>query len=362
MPAIEAGQSFANLAAFKEALRQWAIERNWTPHILDSDSHRVRAGCRSSPDCPFRIRANYSARRGDARVTTVDDIHNCEPFTRDGPSHQNIKRPETGKLKFLVDAVPKLMQVSLETSIHDIIATVEQKYGQKIPTRQAQKVKGHLVTRVKGPCRHCHRMGHTKRHCPQLRDSAPGPIHFSNHDTMNYSRNSQGDGDYADGGLDDTFGEGDTIAYDSDHASRTNMFHRDPRPQSNTTFEEPNNNRIDPNLGAAIEKDYGATPVPPRLTPAQPPPLSVSQTALEQTHQIAVVRSNSASQHNTAQLNHEATQESPSTRNAPKPAPTPEEIRREASRLMQQASHLMQQASDMQAEASRLILSVPDPP
>ena len=147
MPPIVQGQIFPTLADFKNALRDWAIERNWTPHILDSDSHRVRAGCRSSADCPFRIRANYSVRRGDAKVTTCDDNHSCEPFRTpaDGKAHQDIKRAETGKLKFLLEAVPKLMSVTLDTNIVEIIDAIERKYGQKIPTRQAQKVKANLT-------------------------------------------------------------------------------------------------------------------------------------------------------------------------------------------------------------------------
>jgi hypothetical protein len=40
------GQQFASLQQFKDALRAWAVQANFTPAILDSDSHRVRAGCR----------------------------------------------------------------------------------------------------------------------------------------------------------------------------------------------------------------------------------------------------------------------------------------------------------------------------
>ena len=46
MPAIVQGQDFASLQDFKTALHEWAIEKGFTPAILDSDYHRVRAGCR----------------------------------------------------------------------------------------------------------------------------------------------------------------------------------------------------------------------------------------------------------------------------------------------------------------------------
>ncbi|KAL9126676.1 MAG: hypothetical protein Q9217_004305 [Psora testacea] len=362
MPPITPGQTFTNLVEFKEALRQWAIERNWTPHILDSDSHRVRAGCRSSPDCPFRIRANYSAKRGDAKVTTVDDVHNCEPFRNNGQlSHQNIKRAETGKLKFLVDAVPKLMTVTLETSIHDIIALVEQKYGQKIPTRQAQKVKGALVTRVKGPCRHCHQMGHTRRHCPQLRASASGPLDFSHNDSINFSgADHHGDGTYADGGLEDTYDEGDTMAFEKSQQQRANMFHQHPRPPSSTAFDHTNRNNtaqpnqsgisVDPNLSNGVQHPYEAAPIQPRPPPVQPIP--AAQITLQQARA------------NLNMPNPTAPQPTPTPQpNAPPqtdttPTRTAAETRMEASKLMQQAAQLMQQAAKMNAEAARLTASV----
>lgn len=392
MPSIEAGQSYNNLSEFKDALREWAIESNFTPHILDSDSHRVRAGCRSSPNCPFRIRANYSAKRGDARVTTVDNIHNCEPFSRSAPTHQNIKRAETGKLKFLVQAVPKMMSVTLETSIHDIIAMVEQRYGQKIPIRQAQKVKGSLVTRVKGPCRQCHRMGHTRRVCPQLRESAPGPIDFSNNDSMDFSHNDHGDDDYEDGGMDDTFGEGDSMGFSNGQDQPPNMFHQHSRPQQNAGFDHTPQMGIDPSLNNRMDQHYTAPPMPRPL----PKPMSATQIAVQQARQQNIVSTaNMTSQHQTTQQQTPSLQtpqihtpqlqtpqiESPQLHRTPShtngihqtPSQsnmmqqsnadtprTPAEVRREASRLMDSAAKLMQQAAAMNAEAARLTSSVAD--
>ena len=172
MPAITEGQVFASLQEFKDALREWAIERNFTPHILDSDSHRVRAGCRTARDCPFRIRANYNEKRRNAKVTTVDDNHTCVSTSNPLVS-QNIKRAEAGKLKFLLDAVPKLITVDRKTKTDVIIQAVEAKYGQTISVRQAQKVKRELSRKFKGPCRLCQQTGHSRRDCPRRPTSTP---------------------------------------------------------------------------------------------------------------------------------------------------------------------------------------------
>ena len=186
---IVEGQTFPSLVAFKEALRIWAVERNFTPHILDSDSRRVRVGCRSSSDCPFRIRANFSEKRGNAKVTTCDDVHNCVS-TAEHPVSQTCKRPETGKLKFLIEAVPKLIDVREKMTVLIIQEAIERKYGQKLPVRQAQRVKRALEGKPKSPCSECHQMTHSKRSCPRLHprqghpDAGEAYIEHDNHDTQ----------------------------------------------------------------------------------------------------------------------------------------------------------------------------------
>ena len=399
MPPIVQGQVFPTLLDFKNALRDWAIERNWTPHILDSDSHRVRAGCRSSPDCPFRVRANYSVKRGDAKVTTCDDNHTCEPFRTEpdlGKPHQDIKRAETGKLKFLLEAVPKLMLVTLDTNIQEIIDTVARAYGQKIPLRQAQKVKSALTDRVKGPCRHCHQLGHTRRHCPQLRESTPAPISFTHNSITQHNNGNENHDEaaYADGGLDyepDNGGHSDLMNYTDNTTSNNNtsgfsLGHPQQIPNSMFAPGRHNSLALDPTLASRIERlNSGEAPVPvqPAVAPPQAPqqttqqtsqptavqkisqpaaiqkpsqPTAIQQTsqstAMQQTSQPTAMQQTSqpiamqqSSQPTAIQLN--ITQNSQTTK-------TPREARLEAAKLMQQAARLMQEAARLNSEAARL--------
>ncbi|KAL6716153.1 hypothetical protein ACLMJK_005719 [Lecanora helva] len=339
MPRIVQGQVFPSLQAFKNALRDWAIERNWTPHILDSDSHRVRAGCRSSGDCPFRIRANYSTKRGDAKVTTCDDNHTCEPFraTTEARAHQDIKRAETGKLKFLLEAVPKLMTVTLDTNVTEIIDTVERKYGQKIPTRQAQKVKASLIDRVKGPCRHCHQLGHTRKHCPQLHPppTTSGAVPFPNvsQELPSFAHDDSNDAAYADGGLE--------LDHETDRTMDANQYigshqQNDHRPMVTQPQQGPSATHYSNVQSSEIPMDPTLPTAPPRISPRQMP--VTEQPTIVQNHSIM-------------------------TPMMPEPnvnlhQPSPQETRLEAARLMQQAAGLMQEAARLNSEAARLTASV----
>lgn len=71
-------------------------------------------------------------------------------------------------MKFLINAVPKLMEVTSETSTKDIIEVVSRAYGQEIMLRQAQKVKAYLLRKRKhNKCRRCGQDGHNRRNCQQ---------------------------------------------------------------------------------------------------------------------------------------------------------------------------------------------------
>ena len=150
MPPITLGQRFESLQAFKSALRSWAIEKSFNPAILDSDSRRVRAGCRSKPNCPFRARCNFNEKQGVATVTTLHDVHACKDSAASTETSA-VSRAETSKLKFLIEAVPQLIHVDANTSTRAIIDAVKAKYGKEIALRQAQKVKSTLCPKPSSP-------------------------------------------------------------------------------------------------------------------------------------------------------------------------------------------------------------------
>ncbi|KAL8803557.1 MAG: hypothetical protein Q9200_006166 [Gallowayella weberi] len=357
MPPITPDQVFPSLLAFKAALREWAIERNFTPHILDSDSHRVRAGCRTSPNCPFRIRCNWNDKRRTAKVTTCEDVHTCIS-TAQTLAHQDIKRPETGRLKFLVDVVPQLLDVTVTTSTTAIIDAVERRYGQRIPLRQAQKVKRALAGRIHGPCRYCKTAGHSKRNCPLRKEREAAGImalpsneelglegfQYDNHNHNN-NDDDDDDGDMTPDGHDDEHQPQPddrrcTQCFQPGHhrgncpnetlpsTTHPSNIHPDFRTADTpTTSSQPGGYPI-PYDPVNHEQVYGSTPLPPTSTQPDEPLATPS------------VMNPSLAQNNG------------------RPPLTPKEKQAEAARLMQRAAKLMSEAAMMNAEASRLTASI----
>ena len=354
MPAIVPGQQFDTLADFKKALHQWAVEKNFTPAILDSDTHRVRAGCRSSPGCPFRIRANYLEKNGFAKVTTVDDVHTCISSSGQLAS-QDIKRAETCKLKFLIEAVPKLLTVTEDTSTRAIIDVVQQTYGQKIALRQAQKVKAILAPKSKEPCTHCGKPSHRSGRCLSLRPSIV-PAETS---TQHMDLDDDDDNDRA---VQDDLNEDDNppnLDVETElprgpvnNISMPNRPTHTLLPTSNSGSHIPDHNstRVGSNGNSTdITSRNHNQPISmneqPNLIPSQnlvlngnlnPIPLSRLPSARINPNPIANGTSNVMQQTNR----------------------TPQETRMEAARLMQQAARLMQEAAKLNAEAARLTASV----
>lgn len=331
MAAIAEGQVFPSLVAFKKALHEWAIDRNFTPHILDSDCHRVRAGCRSSPDCPFRVRCNFSEKRGNARVTTCEDIHNCVS-TSEHKVSQTIKRPEAGKLKFLIEAVPKLLKVPEQLTVELITQAVEQRYGQRLPLRQAQRVKRALGARPKGPCRQCRHMGHSRKSCPEL--FPPGTS-----DPNGLSFNDLEDDD---SGMQVEFDDGpDQLDHQCSRCPHPNPNCQcRANPQATANGAEARHETIPPYQN--MHHDLGS--VGPGVTNGHPATNGHLPNGLSSPQ---------------AQLPERPPRATPSQLDPPQEphVRTPQERHAEAARLMQQAAMLMQEAAKLNFEAARLTAS-----
>lgn len=344
MPPILIDQTFPSLVAFKDALRHWAIERNFTPHILDSDSHRVRAGCRSSQNCPFRIRCNWNDKRRIAKVTTCEDVHNCISTSTGTVAHQDIKRAETGRLKFLVEAVPQLLEVTTATTTTSIIEAIEGRYGQRIPLRQAQKVKRELAGRIHGPCRYCRTVGHSRRNCPVRKEREAAGLMVP---PTSEELAPQQQFHYTNGNI----MQNPPVEYQGPPGSERRC----------TLCLQPGHHRLnctrrrEPTPDVHIVEDHSDYQ---DARQSQPSAYSIPHDPISEEHYghsnlPTPVHSTPPDRPLTPQP-----QVDPSLSQSNPPTRTPKEKQAEAARLMQQAARLMNEAAMMHAEAARLTASI----
>lgn len=364
MPRIVEGQLFTTLADFKEALREWAVEEGFAPHILDSDKQRVRAGCRSGPDCPFRIRVNYNIKLHAARVTTVEGEHTCARNPEERASQQ-VKRSEIAKLSFLIKVVPQLIEVNSQTRANHIIEAVEKRYGQRLLYRQAQKVRAALT---KKPCRHCHQFGHSSRRCPQRPASASAEpdaegdtssdeavrprkrsrclVCFGHgHNRKNCPQRANVEAENRDAAI-----------LESQLTSAAYAPNMPPLQRFEGTFAlQPMMNDDEPTLPNHDEHTPRAPiPGPPIVMPTGPfPPNRTIEGPQNQANVGASQQQRQGPQQRPPQGSTGAQRNRPGQQ-----APAPSNPKVEAARLMQQAASLMQEAGRLNFEAARLMASV----
>ncbi|MCJ1383889.1 hypothetical protein MMC17_007003 [Xylographa soralifera] len=332
MPAIVQGQQFPSLPDFKHALHEWAIERGFTPAILDSDFHRVRAGC--------RIRANYYEKKGYAKVTTCDNVHTCTSSAAQ-PASQDIKRAEASKLKFLVEAVPKHMTVTDDTSTKIIIEVVKEKYGQDIALRQAQKVKALLCPKSKETCERCGKAHARSVRCKRAHRSSAIQASRDHPSRVQPSEPSE------------------SIAMD--WQSQEDLLQSSDQPTSSTAtpgiqqIGEVTTSVVDPRLPRSpisrIDQNAASHQI---LSTTQEPSLIL------QSHSQPLLPNGIQAQPQ-ASTNPQRMPMGARVRalvTNPQPPRTPQETRLEAARLMQNAARLMQEAARLNAEAARLTASV----
>ena len=278
-------------------------------------------------------------------MTTCDNVHTCTSSSAQ-PASQDIKRAEASKLKFLVEAVPKHMIVTDDTSTKSIIEVVKEKYGQDIALRQAQKVKALLCPKSKETCERCGKAHARNVRCkrsqrsPAIRALRTQP---SEHQASSVQPSEPIEGTNMDWQSPEDLLQssdqpisstttppvqqiGDMITNVADPRLTRNLIAR-------TEHNTANHHLISTTQGPSLELQSNAQPLVPNGVQTQ-------QTAGNNLQRMPMgvrVRALVAN---------------------PQLPRTPQETRLEAARLMQTAARLMQEAARLNAEAARLTASV----
>lgn len=137
-------QQFASLDVFKSTLRAIAVRQRWNAKMLRSSKRHVSIGCRSAPDCPFKVicRTNEN---NPPHITHLNDTHTCRRDST-GPAAR-VTRSEISHIRFLLEEVPKLVDMSQKVRGQHVVDAVKRYHGYDLSLRQAQRVVSKLQPR-----------------------------------------------------------------------------------------------------------------------------------------------------------------------------------------------------------------------
>lgn len=138
-------QEFPSIKAFKTVLLDWAVRDHFEIRISKSQASYCRANCRNAPACPFSIRCNWYESQGVARITVFKGQHTC---TGSDP-HTHTKRSAASRISFLLEAVPKFMEVGEETKPEQIMEAILVNVQQTVTLQQCRRVKRYLLESAK---------------------------------------------------------------------------------------------------------------------------------------------------------------------------------------------------------------------
>lgn len=132
---LHVDQRFASLEDFKTVIRSISVRQHWELRVIRSNKKSVVIGCRSSPNCFFRVvcRSNKNA----TYITSLQDSHSCR---RSGDSPPRTPaRSEASHVRFLLSEIPKLFDMKSRIKSQEVVDAVKRYHGYEISTRQAQR-------------------------------------------------------------------------------------------------------------------------------------------------------------------------------------------------------------------------------
>lgn len=130
------GQRFNSLEEFKSVIRSISVRQHWDLKVVRSNKKSVVLGCRSSPNCYFRVvcRANKHA----TYITSLQDTHSCRRNLASPGA--TPARSEASHVRFLLNEIPKLFDLNKsKIKGQEVVEAVKRYHGYDISMRQAQR-------------------------------------------------------------------------------------------------------------------------------------------------------------------------------------------------------------------------------
>jgi hypothetical protein len=168
LPPLEVGTMYPNLEEVKKATIAYAISQGWTCGVDKRDKTRLLLKCRTSPACPFFLRAEQYA--DAARIASYRPGHTCT-FQ---PDQSHVPRAHTTQLRFMREQLPNFLTVTGSTTPQEICEAIYQRFGTRVSLKQCRSLcigPKRYRTPSLGTCSVCGQVGHNKKTCSRTQVS-----------------------------------------------------------------------------------------------------------------------------------------------------------------------------------------------
>ncbi|KAF3784423.1 hypothetical protein EJ110_NYTH30156 [Nymphaea thermarum] len=160
------GQLFKDALEFREALRKYAIAKNFGYKFVQNDRRRVTAKCKGE-GCSWRIHGSRVSTTKIIKIRVFKDVHTCERNV-ETQSHPHVTR------FWIANVIKKKVQEDPDYKVSDIVKDIYQDYGLKLNYSQAWRGKETAREQLLGKDIDFYKQ--LPRYCEKLIDTNPGSI------------------------------------------------------------------------------------------------------------------------------------------------------------------------------------------
>ncbi|XP_015576618.2 uncharacterized protein LOC107261486 [Ricinus communis] len=159
------GQEFADVKAFRNAIKEAAIAQHFELRIIKSDLIRYFAKC-ASEGCPWRIRAVKLPNVLTFTIRSLEGTHTCGRNAQNG-HHQ-------ASVDWIVSFIEERLRNNINYKPKDILHDIHKQYGITIPYKQAWRAKERGLAAIYGSSEEGYCL--LPSYCEQLKRTNPGSI------------------------------------------------------------------------------------------------------------------------------------------------------------------------------------------
>lgn len=159
------GQEFADVKAFRNAIKEAAIAQHFELRIIKSDLIRYFAKC-ATDDCPWRIRAVKLPNAPTFIIRSLEGTHTCGKNAQNGHHMASVD--------WIVSFIEERLRQNINYKPKDILHDIQKQYGITIPYKQAWRAKERGLAAIYGSSEEGYYL--LPSHCEQIKQCNPGSI------------------------------------------------------------------------------------------------------------------------------------------------------------------------------------------